>query len=454
MKTKLLYRCGECGATSLKWAGRCPGCGAWNTLTEEVVQSEKRSASHRSKAPEITPLKGLSALEESRITTGISELDRVLGGGFVKGEVVLLGGEPGVGKSTLLLQAAEKLASQGHKVLYASGEESSSQIKMRADRLELPGENIFLLSTNSAEEILESLDSQEYAVLIVDSIQTVAYEGLDTGAGSVVQIRAVASGLIEKAKTTGLIVVLVGHITKGGELAGPKVLEHLVDAVLYFEGDRFHQGRILRAIKNRFGASFEVGLFEISGHGLMPVENPFSLWESEERSQETGVAILPAIEGARPLLVEIQALVTPSPFMGNPRRIFLGVDRNRGSMLIAVMEKRLGVKFFQDDIFVKVSGGLSLQDPAIDLAMAAALLSSKTGVRAKNNAVFLGEVSLSGEVRPPYLLTPRLKEAVKFGFPLIVTAPSPDLILPEGARIDRIKTLTGLRSYFHKRTEP
>ena len=410
MKTKLLYRCGECGATSLKWAGRCPGCGAWNTLTEEVVQSEKRSASHRSKAPEITPLKGLSALEESRITTGISELDRVLGGGFVKGEVVLLGGEPGVGKSTLLLQAAEKLASQGHKVLYASGEESSSQIKMRADRLELPGENIFLLSTNSAEEILESLNSQEYAVLIVDSIQTVAYEGLDTGAGSVVQIRAVASGLIEKAKTTGLIVVLVGHITKGGELAGPKVLEHLVDAVLYFEGDRFHQGRILRAIKNRFGASFEVGLFEITGHGLMPVENPFSLWESEERSQETGVAILPAIEGARPLLVEIQALVTS--LYGNPRRIFLGVDEIVAPCSSPSWRKAWG-KVFQDDI-VKVSGGLSLQNPPSTSPWRRP--PPPNGVRAKNNAVFLGEVSLVGKY-VPYLLTPRLKEAVKFGFP-------------------------------------
>ncbi len=284
--------------------------------------------------------------------------------------------------------------------------------------------------------------------MIVDSIQTVFFESMSFSAGSVVQIREVASKLIEVSKKGAITTFLVGHITKGGEIAGPKVLEHLVDAVLYFEGDRFHQGRILRAIKNRFGASFEIGLFEITSKGLLPLNDPFNLWGEENRERESGISIFAAIEGSRPLLVEIQSLVSKSPFIGNPRRMFAGVDRNRATMLIAVMEKKLGIKFYEDDVFVKVSGGLNIQDPAIDLALAASLISSKKGIKIENDSIFIGEISLGGKIMPPFMIDARISEAKKFGFKNIYTSDMIKETLKKGINIHKIKNIYQLKNIF------
>ncbi len=449
-KEKVVYICNNCGFTTTKWMGKCPQCGSWNSFEEK--KELKKSGRIKRKNGEIN-LKTLTEFEikgDKRFSTGIEELDRVLGGGVVKGEVILIGGEPGIGKSTLLLQTVENI-SKTKKVLYVTGEESSAQIKLRADRLGLKGDKIYILSTNSAEDILYILEKEKFDLLILDSIQTIFFETMDYSPGSVVQIREVASKFIEISKSTGLATFIVGHITKGGDIAGPKVLEHLVDAVLYFEGDRFHQGRILRAIKNRFGASFEIGLFEITGKGLIPMKDPFKLWGEEKRERESGIAIFPAIEGSRPLLVEIQALVSPSPFTGNPRRMFLGVDRNRATMLVAVLEKRVGLKFYQDDIFIKISGGLTIQDPAIDLAIAVSLISSKTGIKIKKDAVFMGEVSLGGLIMSPYMSGARIKEAKKFGFKEIWTSEFDKEISSKDVIINRLRYIRELKNIFYKK---
>jgi DNA repair protein RadA/Sms len=449
-KEKIFYICNSCGFTTTKWMGKCPQCGSWNSFEEK--KESKSSGRIKKKKGEIN-LKTLTEFEikgDKRFSTGIEEFDRVLGGGIVKGEVILIGGEPGIGKSTLLLQTVENV-SKNKKVLYVTGEESSAQIKLRADRLGLKGDKIYILSTNSAEDIIYILEQEKFDLLILDSIQTIFFETMDYSPGSVVQIREVASKFIEISKSTGLATFIVGHITKGGDIAGPKVLEHLVDAVLYFEGDRFHQGRILRAIKNRFGASFEIGLFEITGKGLIPMKDPFKLWGEEKRERESGIAIFPAIEGSRPLLVEIQSLVSPSPFTGNPRRMFLGVDRNRATMLVAVLEKRVGFKFYQDDIFIKISGGLTIQDPAIDLAIAVSLISSKTGIKIKKDAVFMGEVSLGGLIMSPYMSAARIKESEKFGFTEIWTSEFDKEIKAKNVIINRLKYIRELKNIFNKK---
>ena len=446
MKEKKYYVCSECGYKTTKWTGRCPQCGNWNTFVEK--KEDKKSVKKEIDESKIVSLFNIKNEKEIRFSTGIEEFDRVLGGGLVKGEVILLGGEPGIGKSTILLQVAESV-SNSKKVLYVSGEESVAQIKLRADRLGLKGENILILSTNSVEEILGVIEKTVPDLLIVDSIQTVFFESMSFSAGSVVQIREVASKLIEVSKKGAITTFLVGHITKGGEIAGPKVLEHLVDAVLYFEGDRFHQGRILRAIKNRFGASFEIGLFEITSKGLLPLSDPFNLWGEENRERESGISIFAAIEGSRPLLVEIQSLVSKSPFIGNPRRMFAGVDRNRATMLIAVMEKKLGIKFYEDDVFVKVSGGLNIQDPAIDLALAASLISSKKGIKIENDSIFIGEISLGGKIMPPFMVDARISEAKKFGFKNIYTSDMIKETLKKGINIHKIKNIYQLKNIFN-----
>jgi len=448
MKEKKYFVCSECGFKTTKWAGRCPQCGAWNSFVEKKEEKTNKILKKDIEEIEISSLFSVKHKKEIRFSSGISEFDRVLGGGLVRGEVVLLGGEPGIGKSTILLQVAEKVSST-KKVLYVSGEESIGQIKLRAERLGLKGENILILSTNSVEEILAVIEKTEPELLIVDSIQTIFFEGMNFSAGSVAQIREVASKLIEISKKNEITTFIIGHITKGGEIAGPKILEHLVDAVLYFEGDRFHQGRILRAIKNRFGASFEIGLFEITSKGLIPLDDPFNLWNGESKERESGISIFAAIEGSRPLLVEIQSLVTKSPFMGNPRRMFAGVDRNRATMLIAVMEKKIGIKFYEDDVFVKVSGGLNIQDPAIDLALAASLISSKIGIKIDKDSIFIGEISLGGKVMPPFMLEARLSEAIKFGFKNIYTSDMIKEIEKKGINIHKVRNINQLRNIFN-----
>jgi len=445
-KKEVFFECSECGYVTKKWVGRCPQCNNWNTFREIVKENKTRVKRNHI---EIKPLSQQKMEGKKRFSTGIDELDRVLGGGVVKGSVVLIGGEPGIGKSTILLQAAENL-SINKKVLYVSAEESISQIKMRAERLGLKGNELLIVSETSAESVVGILKQEKIDILIIDSIQTVFSEQISSAPGSVVQVREITSKLVEISKTKNISTFIVGHITKSGSIAGPKMLEHLVDTVLYFEGDRFHQGRILRAIKNRYGPAFEIGLFEITSQGLIPLKDPFNLWEDKDRERESGIAIFPAIEGSRPILVEIQSLVSPSPFMGNPRRMFLGVDRSRATMLIGVIEKRVGIKFYEDDIFIKISGGLYIQDPAIDLAIAASLISSKTGKKIDKNTIFVGEISLAGRVRFPYMINARIKEAKKFGMKELFTSDIEREI--EGLKdinINKIRYINQLRKFFN-----
>lgn len=399
--------------------GRCPDCGEWNTMVEESV----RSVSHKDRpsASQSVPLsiEEVQYEENSRFVTGIGEFDRVLGGGIVPGSVVLIGGDPGIGKSTLLLQVAERVAANsvgsGNGVLYVSGEESPSQIKMRAERLGVKSKGLFLLAETSVEEILSHAQKTQYNALIVDSIQTVFTGQITSAPGSVSQVREVASILMNYAKKNSIPVFIVGHVTKDGSIAGPRVLEHIVDTVLYFEGDREHLCRILRAVKNRFGSTHEIGVFEMKEDGLNEISNPSSLFLSERTYGSTGSVVVSSMEGTRPILTEVQALVTPTPF-GLPKRSVIGVDYNRLLLLVAVLDKRVGLHIQGQDIFVNVVGGLELSEPAVDLGVIATLSSSFKEVPVDPYTVVFGEVGLSGEVRGVTSAELRVKDAAKLGF--------------------------------------
>ncbi|MCC7202915.1 MAG: DNA repair protein RadA [Nitrospirae bacterium] len=414
MKIKSLFICQTCGYSSPKWLGRCPDCNGWNTIAEETVNASPVSGRRDS---EIVPLiLGEIEYEKGvRVMTGLGEFDRVLGGGIVPGSVVLIGGDPGIGKSTLLLQVAERVAGVSGSVLYISGEESPSQIKLRSERLDVSSDGLYIVSETSVDDILVHLGKSAYNAIIVDSIQTMFTAGISSAPGSVSQVRETASILMNYAKKHNVPVFLVGHVTKDGTIAGPRVLEHIVDTVLYFEGDRGHPYRILRAVKNRFGSTHEIGVFEMREGGLGEVSNPSSLFLSERTAGSAGSVVVSSIEGSRPILTEIQALVSASPF-GIPKRGAIGVDYNRLLLLVGVLDKRVGIHIQGQDIFVNVVGGLELDEPAIDLGIIAALTSSFREIPVDPETVVFGEVGLGGEVRGVTSADVRVREAAKLGF--------------------------------------
>lgn len=416
-KTRVQYVCQSCGAAVLKWAGQCKSCGEWNTLVETIVDLRKEQAVQRSWMPISQPqrLPDIQADQFQRLPVSIGELARVLGGGVVPGSVVLIGGDPGIGKSTLLLQASALLAEEGKPVLYVSGEESVQQLKMRADRLGLQQPNLFVVAEVSLEQILAHIEQLHPRLTVVDSIQAVSSEELDSSAGSVSQVKACATALLRQAKATGIPVFLVGHVTKAGAIAGPRVLEHVVDAVLYLEGDRFHTYRLLRSVKNRFGSTNEVGVFEMTEQGMSEVNNPSEAFLAERLPDAAGSAIAVTMEGTRPLLVEIQALASTTSF-GLPRRTANGVDTNRLLLLVAVLSKRVGLRLFDQDVFVNVVGGMRISEPAADLALALAVASSLQNAPLPGDLAAVGEVGLSGELRAVGHLSRRLNEAAKLGF--------------------------------------
>ena len=415
MKTRTLYACQKCGYQSAKWLGKCPDCNSWNTLAEELeFKSGPLAGVTTAEAPPL-PITEVGGQDEMRLPTGISEFDRVLGGGLVAGSLVLIGGDPGIGKSTLLLQAMNHLAKAAGNVLYVSAEESARQIKLRGARMGVNAAELYILAETSLEKVLTHTQRLHPKVLVVDSIQTVFTSALESAPGSVSQVRETAGRLMMMAKGSGIPVFLVGHVTKDGAIAGPRVLEHLVDTVLYFEGDNGHPFRILRAVKNRFGSTNEIGVFEMKEGGLTEVKNPSELFLSERPLGVSGSVVVASLEGSRPLLVELQALVTASS-LGVPRRTTIGVDHNRLSLLIAVLEKKVGLTLAGQDIFMNVAGGVKLNEPAADLGMITAVASSHLDRTVEPHTLLLGEVGLAGEVRGITQPEVRVKEAAKLGF--------------------------------------
>lgn len=413
-KVKTRFFCQACGQESARWFGKCPGCGEWNTLVEEVLNRSPNNHSRLSVTPvTATPLTEIQVVEEERTSSGSLELDRVLGGGIVTGSFILLGGEPGIGKSTLLLQTAGTLAKR-MDVLYVSGEESGKQIKLRAERLGVKESRLHILAETRLEVALDVARRLRPGLVIVDSIQTMVLEELQAAAGSVSQVREGAAFLMRFAKEEEIPVFLVGHVTKEGAIAGPRVLEHIVDTVLYFEGDRHHVYRLLRAVKNRFGSTNEIGVFEMRGTGLAEVLNPSQVFLGESSSKAPGSAVAVLMEGSRPLLVEIQALITPTTY-GPPRRTATGIDYNRVLMLLAVLDKKAGFHLGAHDVFINVAGGIKIEEPGVDLAVLAAIASSVRDVPLRRMAL-IGELGLTGEVRGVSQIESRVREAMKLGF--------------------------------------
>lgn len=424
-KYKTVWFCTECGNESPRWEGRCPSCGAWNTMTEEKVSTRKPSRSPspvgQTKSRPVA-VSDIAAGHEERIQMPSGELNRVLGGGLVRGSMILVGGEPGIGKSTLVLQNI--LAIKSKRILYVSGEESAAQIKLRADRIGRGSENVFIVTETSLDSIFEHIAEIQPELLIIDSIQTIASDDLESTAGSVSQVRECAARLLAYAKSTATPVILIGHITKEGSLAGPKVLEHIVDAVLQFEGDSKYMYRILRAIKNRFGSTSELGIYEMCQRGLREVTNPSELLTTPNGAETlSGMALGVTLEGIRPFLIEVQALVSTAAY-GTPQRSVTGFDPKRMNMILAVLEKRVGFKLAAKDVFLNIAGGLKVNDPAIDLAVAAAILSSNVDIPIPAGWCLTGEIGLSGEIRPVTRLEQRIREAEKLGLT--------DIIVPEG----------------------
>jgi DNA repair protein RadA/Sms len=429
--SKTLFVCQNCGTTASRWTGKCTGCGEWNTFAEETdLATTPGSGLVRGGKGRPVVLESLAGDTKAlpRLATGMPELDRVTGGGIVPGSALLIGGEPGIGKSTLLLQLAAKLANDGRRVLYFSGEEAVAQVRLRAERLGLRSAPVGLASETNLSNILATLDAEKQVdLVVVDSIQTLWADAVESAPGTVSQVRAATQTLIRYAKQRAASLVLVGHVTKDGNIAGPKVVEHMVDTVLYFEGDRGHPFRILRGVKNRFGATDEIGVFEMAQEGLREVANPSELFLGDRDSTAPGSAVFAGVEGTRPLLVEIQALVAPSA-LGTPRRAVVGWDANRLSMLLAVLDARCGVSFAHHDVYLNIAGGLKITEPAADLAAAAALLSSLANAALPAHEVYFGEISLSGAIRQSGHMATRLKEAQKLGFKAAV--------LPAAGEID------------------
>ena len=416
-RAKRKFICQECGYTTPKTLGRCPGCQAWSSFAEEI-EAATPSPIHRGigqHASKPEPISQVTATEIERQLTGMAEFDRVLGGGIVPGSVVLIGGDPGIGKSTLLLQASDALSRKYGDVLYVSGEESVSQTKLRSTRLGVTSDTLYVLCENNLEVVERHIETLKPIAVIIDSIQTVYLSGFQSAPGSITQIRECAAHLLIYAKNRNIPVFLVGHVTKEGALAGPRILEHMVDTVLYFEGERQHIYRVLRAIKNRFGSTNEIGIFEMQSKGLVDVKNPSELFLSDREQEISGSIVVSSIEGTRPLLMEVQALVAPTHY-GTPRNTATGVDRHRVSLLIAVLNKRIGMDVGDSDIFVNITGGLRIDEPGIDLGVLLAIASSHRNIPADPRTVVIGEVGLGGEIRPVPQIEKRLREAAKLGF--------------------------------------
>lgn len=435
-----IFVCQNCGSQTRKWLGQCPDCEQWNTLVEERFHATPQTAGAKRSAPQYrqaapTAYGEIESQDDDRTASGIDELDRVLGGGIVAGSLVLIGGAPGIGKSTIVMQMADKLGRNGTRVLYVSGEESDRQIKMRGERLGVEAKNLFLLPETNLQAILGETEKLKPHFVIVDSIQTVFSSGIESAPGSVSQVREVAAQFMMFAKQTATPVFLTGHVTKEGSIAGPKTLEHIVDTVLYFEGDRHHNHRIIRATKNRFGAANEIGVFEMTNAGLIPVGNPSELFLQERPENATGSVVTVCMEGTRPMLVEIQALVSSTKF-GTGRRMTQGFDQNRAALLIAVLEKRLGFQLAGDDVFVNVAGGMEVDEPAADLGVIAAIASSFRNLQVPPETAVFGEVGLTGEVRGVLQAQARAREAQTLGFK--------KLILPESNR-KGLEKLLGIR---------
>ncbi len=419
-KIKTTFFCQNCGAQYARWQGQCNSCKEWNTIAEEIVQKEEKvawkpSASTTQKAAKPLKINQIDATQELRMDSCDGELNRVLGGGIVPGSLILLGGEPGIGKSTLLLQISLKLP---YKTLYVSGEESQKQIKMRAERITPNGDNCYILTETKTQNIFKQIQEIEPEIVIIDSIQTLHTEYIESSPGSISQIRECTAELIKFAKESNVPVILIGHITKDGSIAGPKILEHMVDTVLQFEGDRNHVYRILRSLKNRFGSTAELGIYEMQGSGLREVSNPSEILISHKDEQLSGTAIAATLEGMRPLMIEVQALVSTAVY-GTPQRSTTGYNAKRLNMILAVLEKRAGFRLGAKDVFLNITGGISVDDPAIDLAVVAAILSSNEDVAVNKDFCFAGEVGLSGEIRPVNRVDQRIQEAEKLGFSTI-----------------------------------
>ncbi|MDX9772222.1 MAG: DNA repair protein RadA [Bacteroidales bacterium] len=442
-KNKTVYVCQNCGAESSKWIGHCPACKEWNSYREEII-SHSPAVGLTKDTPRRKPelLSGIEVNDNDRITTGIGEADRILGGGMVKGSLILMGGEPGIGKSTLALQIA--LATQGRKVLYVSGEESEGQVKLRAKRLEGKNESCFIYNETELESVLTQAGALNPDLLIIDSIQTLNSSLLESSAGSVSQVRECAAMMLRYAKESGVPVILIGHITKDGSLAGPKVLEHIVDVVLQFEGDGNYLFRILRPVKNRFGSTAEIGIFEMGSGGLREVTDPSELFIRKDRDPASGVCIAATVDGLRPFMIETQALVSSAVY-GTPQRSSTGFDTRRLNMLLAVLEKRAGFRLGVKDVFLNIAGGLKVSDPAIDLAVISAVLSSNLDVPVDHHTAFAGEVGLSGEIRPVARIEQRIMEASRMGFEqLIVSGYHRSIREQAGIKISKVFKVEGL----------
>ena len=437
VKQKQIFFCKECGYESSKWLGQCPGCKEWNVFTEEMVAVKKQRGTAMKEGGLAKPLSlhEVDSKEEVRISTNMKELNRVLGGGIVKGSLVLVGGDPGIGKSTLLLQMCQKLSEQKRTVLYVSGEESAKQIKMRADRIGAFDKEFSLLCEVSMENIEQVIRNEKPEVVIIDSIQTMSMDTVESAAGSVGQVREVTGRLMQIAKMCDVAIFIVGHVTKEGVVAGPRTLEHMVDTVLYFEGDRSAVYRILRAVKNRFGSTNEIGMFEMKSEGLMEVENPSQIMLSGKPSNAPGSLVVCALEGTRPMLIEIQALVSGTNY-NMPRRTTVGVDINRTNMLLAVIEKRANLILSGSDVYVNIAGGMRLNETAVDLGIVMAIVSSYKNKALDEKTIIFGEVGLTGEVRAVNMVEQRIKEAVKMGFDT--------LILPK-ANLEHMEKVSGIK---------
>ena len=446
-KTKTKFVCQNCDYSSPRYLGRCPNCGEWNTMVEEVItpaaakpQSTRTTVTGEHSKPQL--MNEIKHTTEMRVKTQMHELNRVLGGGIVPGSLILIGGDPGIGKSTLLLQVSGQLSATGGKVLYVSGEESASQIKMRADRLVVNSDHLYLYPETDMASIRANIEEMQPDYVVIDSVQTMQAPGIESAIGSVSQIRAVTGELMQIAKTNGITIFVVGHVTKGGAIAGPKILEHMVDTVLYFEGDLHHTYRILRAVKNRFGSTNELGIFEMREGGLYEVANPSEIFLEERLKDATGSAIVVSMEGTRPILVEVQALISPSVF-GNAQRTSSGLDRNRVALLMAVLEKRANLMLQNQDAFLKAAGGVKLDEPAIDLAIAMSIASSYRDTATEPSDCFVGEVGLTGEIRRVSRIESRVAEAKKLGFKRIFV-PKNNMQgwkAPEGIQVVGVSTL-------------
>lgn len=460
-KVQKSYVCQSCGSVSSKWGGKCEACNEWNSIIEDTPQESAPKGlgqGRKGKSLEIVSLKGESNQNVPRHVSGMPEFDRVTGGGLVPGSAILIGGDPGIGKSTLLLQVVCKLALSGKNCLYVSGEEAVDQVRLRARRLGLEKAPVQLASATSVRDIVSSMEdgSNPIDLIVIDSIQTMYIDTIESAPGTVTQVRTCTQELIRVAKKRGIIILFVGHVTKEGQIAGPRVLEHMVDAVLYFEGDRGHQFRILRTVKNRFGPTDEIGVFEMANEGLVEVPNPSALFLAQRQNNVAGSAVLAGLEGTRPVLVEVQALVAPTS-LGTPRRAVIGWDTNRLAMVLAVLETRCGVTLSSSDIFLNIAGGIRISEPAADLAVAAALLSSQSNIPVPGNTVFFGEVGLAGEIRAVSQPDVRLKEAAKLGFDraVIPERPKKKTSTPlsiDGFKIEEITHLEDLARQFAGKT--